>query len=123
MANGSEPSSVVVRGSTARTETDAEMGRRTEFEQTVVVPGVADGQEAADVLLDFGQVFDAVIEIEHPESGSLDNLYFSDGPWSYALGERASVSSFQTIADSELPPADSRYFAERSASISGRVTD
>ncbi|MEX1054676.1 MAG: T9SS type A sorting domain-containing protein, partial [Rhodothermales bacterium] len=123
MANGSEAASVVLRGSTARTETESEHGLRTDFEQTLTVPGVSEGQDAVDVTLDLGQVFDAIIEIEHTASGSLDKLYYSDGAWSYAVGQQATVTSFQTLGDSELPPADGRFVAERSATIAGSVTD
>ena len=122
VANGSTPTSVVVRGSTALTETDAENGIRTDFERTVIVPAVPEGDDAADVRLDLGYVFDAVIEVIDTTSGSTDKLYYSDGPWSYARGQQATVASFQTKPETGASTAG-RYPVERSASLTGQVTD
>lgn len=123
IASGAEPTTVVVRGSTAVSESEAERGARTPFERTITVPPAAGDDDAVDVVVQLGLVFDAIIEVVEEGSKGMDQLYYADGAWGHTFGSESAVTSFATRAHQTAIVDDRSYVVERSASMNGFVTD
>ncbi len=113
---------VVIRGTYARTEEDADAQVRIPFEQRVSLEPTSLENPYSAVTLDLGALFDVTLFVEHKASKSSDQLYHADGVWSYASGNQARIDRFQVRAHEERF-ATNTYAIERSGSLSGAVTD
>ncbi len=120
IANKVGATQIKVRGTLSETEAEAEQSRRSSFERTVSLSAPPAGQLYSEITLDVGPIFDAVLEVEHEDSKSIDQLYHADGAWSYASGDESEVNMFETTASKQLYSFD-RYIVERSGELSGTV--
>lgn len=122
IANKVGATDITVRGTLAETEADAEHSRRVAFERTVSLSAPAPDNPYSEITLDVGPIFDAVLEIEHADTRSRDQLYHADGAWSYASGDGSDVDMFETTAGKQFYSLD-RYIVERSGALQGKVTN
>ncbi|MEM8485527.1 MAG: T9SS type A sorting domain-containing protein [Bacteroidota bacterium] len=120
LVNRAGAAQVIIRGTLAATEADAARGIRIPFAQTVDLNKPTADFPYAEITLDVGSIFDAILTVEHKASNSLDQLYHADGTWSYASGDESEVNNFFTASNKQLYTVD-RYIVERSGSIEGHV--
>ncbi len=120
LVNRAGATQVTIRGTLSATEADAAQNIRTPFEQTIDLNKPSADFPYAEISLDVGSIFDAILTVEHKASNSLDQLYHADGTWSYATGEESSVDDFFTTSHHQLYGFD-RYVVERSGTIRGQV--
>lgn len=122
IANRVGPTQLTLRGSLAMTESDADERIRTRFERTITLPAPSPDAPYATVDVEVGAVYDAAFFVEHDASDSYDQIYYADGPWSFAAGEQTTVDGFATHGFRQVF-VDDRYVVERGGTLNGAVTD
>jgi uncharacterized repeat protein (TIGR01451 family) len=120
LANGGNASTILLEGSTTRTEVNAFSGQRDGFTRTLTLPGAVNG--VVTLTTEVGGIYDAVFTLIDPITGTKDRLYFSDGPWSHAQGN-AWVTDFAVYPDTRTSEAPSEKVIERSAYLGVSVVD
>lgn len=123
-ANWGEAATIVIEGTTARTETAASQQARTPFTKTITVPASTRDEPFVQTAIDLGPIYDISFTVESVEGTLYDRAYYGDGPWGFAQGN-ASVASFQTTAvdsaSSTVRTGD--FLVERNAMLTGDVTN
>ncbi|GAB5518232.1 MAG: hypothetical protein RhofKO_04830 [Rhodothermales bacterium] len=108
-------------GSLTLTESDAQNLDRGLFNQSIIIPAPARGEQMVEVVIPTGDIYDVAFSIE-AEGAVVDRVYWADGPWGINSGE-AEVNTFETYVNSAPVTEDGVYRVARDAYVGGTVTD